>query len=479
MKSFHNKVNNLTKGLTPENYTRSYANVYEHRGDFSHILSQLTYQHSDTVQQYYKRPVVEIEATYLIQLPIPDVADSLKIFGDVHPNRCIPLILTVNKRWRDLWCSVPKGVKAMYTRWGKYEGYFEEGFHLLLPGTRISWIVTEGYVPFDITIKLCPTLDNVMVKIDIMIVFRIVDCAKFVFNLGPYKLNDIFCAFLEESIRSLARSVTYDEVYELRGKNLESMKRSLNEKLMDDYGVEIEDVNITNVMLPLLLQDVMQRDTGYESKENCQKQAQSYGLLVANNTAEGEYVTLSRKNESLAMEEEAKRTRLFIAKECDEIIALNNKRLAEIQVEGAGECERIKFESESKEAEFLGEKEKLLATMRAEGSKTAAIIKAEADAYAMVRKSKAMSDVANLKAQAITIVADAEAKHFKSLEQKRKFELLKKRTQILEALANNKNVVVTSNTKDDRFQIWSGLDGNNATFRPILPASQPSKARAT
>ena len=115
--------------------------------------------------------------------------------------------------------------------------------------------------------------------------------------------------------------------------------------------------------------------------------------------------------------------------------------------------------------------------MRADARKNAAIIRANAEAYANITKSKAMADVASLKAEATTKVAEAEAKQSKALEQKRKFELLKKRTEILDTLANNKKVLITSNTKDDRFQIWSGLEGSASQYRIMGAGPGPNKGR--
>lgn len=49
---------------------------------------------------------------------------------------------------------------------------------------------------------------------------RVEDPIKFVTTVGPYKLNEMLLYYIEEAIRSVARSVTYYEAYEIRGRQM-------------------------------------------------------------------------------------------------------------------------------------------------------------------------------------------------------------------------------------------------------------------
>jgi regulator of protease activity HflC (stomatin/prohibitin superfamily) len=92
-------------------------------------------------------------------------------------------------------------------------------------------------------VKKVPTADNVFVSIDVEVVFKILrdeaNIRAFAYNLGPPRLEKLLQAFLEESIRTMARMKTYSKVFDLMDsaadEQLENTKRRMNENL-STYG---------------------------------------------------------------------------------------------------------------------------------------------------------------------------------------------------------------------------------------------------
>lgn len=75
---------------------------------------------------------------------------------------------------------------------------------------------------FELTVKSCPTFDNIFIEIEVGAVFRCRDDDKsieeFVYNISINQLNKQIKAAITERIRVLARGKTYLEVNQIKGK---------------------------------------------------------------------------------------------------------------------------------------------------------------------------------------------------------------------------------------------------------------------
>lgn len=85
----------------------------------------------------------------------------------------VPVMLTPY-RWV-LCChfTIPEGFHAVVHRCGAYAGSWQPGCHCASPWTKIQYMVPKHYATFDTPVKEVATKDNVMVKIDVSVVFRI------------------------------------------------------------------------------------------------------------------------------------------------------------------------------------------------------------------------------------------------------------------------------------------------------------------
>merc|ERR1711920_1026111 len=119
-------------------------------------------------------------------------------------------------------------------------GYEEDGGHFMwcCTETGVQKLVNKQVVLFQAPVKQCKTADHVSVVIDSLIVFKITDGRKFLYGIGPEKLDLFLRSSLEESMRSLASAVTIDKLYGIQGEDTDYLREYLNKQL-NPVGVDI------------------------------------------------------------------------------------------------------------------------------------------------------------------------------------------------------------------------------------------------
>ena len=144
--------------------------------------------------------------------------------------RSLPLVLVPHRTSCSWYMVIPDGVHVIMHRFGKDMGPQIPGFRILPPWYKVAFLVSKQSCAYNAPVMNCPTRDNVMVQVDLTLVFRITDANDFVYKLGALKFNSLLRSAAEESIRGLVRGVTHDKVYELRGSRASEFIGNLNEK---------------------------------------------------------------------------------------------------------------------------------------------------------------------------------------------------------------------------------------------------------
>lgn len=400
-------------------------------------------------------------ATRLQQVTIDDPEEASQVFGTHHPNGLTPIVITPKRSAKTnivtlglglimafvglfmnqipwvktyiadpiIWSGfgavtywpimviflviglyplfvlrIPSGVHALMTKHGKYIGIVRAGRHILPPWYRVAYMVTQQSTGYNAPVKDCPTSDNVMVKVDLVLVFHVSDPEKFVYMLGAEKFGALLASAAEEAIRGLVRAVSHHQAYELRGKGANEMIASLNAQFQT-YGVAFTTATVTNVVLPNELASALENQTVIEAKKKEQEKTQEYKLRVLQDQEALNRAELNKQNERMAADEEAKREREKIMKETVEIEALKEKRVAEI----------------------LAQQEASVAELKAEG------------------KLKA----ARLEAEMLTVTATAESEAAEKLTAQRAYELESERLRVLGGIASNRNIVISGDNGDN------------------------------
>lgn len=118
--------------------------------------------------------------------------------------------------------------------------------------------------------EACPTKDNVRVTVDINIFFHIGnddtredDCHKFLYYLGANKLEELLIQECEENIRNFVRTVKVANIRDLKSDVAHELLSDLNRKFMN-YGVYVDQVSVSNVIIPRDLRIALQQATTYD-----------------------------------------------------------------------------------------------------------------------------------------------------------------------------------------------------------------------
>lgn len=238
--------------------------------------------------------------------------------------------------WQSARVEIEEGTTGIYSRYGKIEGTLSPGLKFLWwPWEKVEYIVnTSTEIPYTAPILASPTRENVPLKsIEFFLKFRIVDPVKFVRTIGATNFDVVLSSAVQDAIRRRSRQIETAKAYDLRGSDVEDMKRDLNQQ-MERYGVQILGANIPDVQLPDQYREHL------ATRERVAKELAAY-------EKEWELIR-KRRNDTILMEiERAKKERdekLIAVKE-----ALNKARqeVAQMLQERETEAERVRLEIEA------------------------------------------------------------------------------------------------------------------------------------
>lgn len=140
----------------------------------------------------------------LITKATPEV---VSIFSSPLSNGLSPLVLIPERRGSFFgFLSVPSGAYCIAQSGGRNLGVANQGLHFHMnPYWRIAFVVCQQTIQYDSPVTRCATKDDVMVDLDLTLVFRVVNPDTFVYQLGASKFDILLRGSVEEAIRHLAR----------------------------------------------------------------------------------------------------------------------------------------------------------------------------------------------------------------------------------------------------------------------------------
>lgn len=327
------------------------------------------------------------------------------------------------------------------------------------PWKRVEWVITKHYLPIDIPVKACPTADNVMIQVDALALIRVEEPYVFVTTIGPQKLMQVLRAFIEESVRAVARTVGYFEAYDIRGQDLHGMVRALNDKI-SVYGVSCSDVTIQDVFLPVELVNTLNKESSYYSLLKAQKRETDFKSLQLKNEEFRKTVQLQRSNERLALQVQTEKIISIIKKDSEEIIGITSMRLKEIESEEKAQVLNVKVKNELECAKILGKKDKDFLITVASGKKKADLTIATINAYEKVVKSDTQLNVSEIRAKSVEVKGQAEEKVQEKLKAKRKDIVNRKQISIIGTLSSNQDVTISGSSNYSEISQLVGTNDN-------------------
>jgi len=375
------------------------------------------------------------------------------------------------------------------------------------PWFKVSYLVSKQSVCFNMPVKEVMTQDNMPVSIDLAIVFRIMGDEKlgedpnlvrnFVYKVTPSGLEQQLTDACEEATRSVARGLMHTEVYGLRndasgkagkvikgaeetvdeiaaaegeaanyavsgpsssvaataamakGRDVASdMQRALNEQF-EPQGVMITDVIITGVKLKAQVVSQMSEKTMVIAQLASQKMTQEFEMLTTKQDEEIATLLQRKKEEREKEVQTGDRNVTEIQVQLDKMRAETRVRLDKIHQETAVHCQEIVADGQLEVTKLQQQKAAVMSDKIAQATKDASEVKAATDVFEQTRMSEARLTATRNRAQMVELMANAEGVAAPYVEARKQFETRQKQLQVWNALANNKDLVISGETDSD------------------------------
>jgi len=170
------------------------------------------------------------------------------------------------------------------------------------PGWRIVWPIFQGMQKVDMRVKAVDvpeqeaiTKDNISVKINAVIYYKVSDAAKAVIEVENFRYA--VSQLAQTTMRNAAGEVTLDEL--LSGREEISRKiQTVVDKASDPWGIKVENVELKDVTLP----EDMKRTIAKQAEAEREKRAviiKAEGEVIAAENMAKAATTLSGANGAL------------------------------------------------------------------------------------------------------------------------------------------------------------------------------------
>lgn len=130
---------------------------------------------------------------------------------------------------------------------GRYTGMRQPGLRVVIPALQQMTKVDVRSTPVDVPSQEVITKDNVTIKVDAVVYFRVVDASRAVLETNNY----IYATsqFAQAALRDVIGNVELDGVLSQREEISQNIKRIVDSET-DKWGIDVENVKIQNIELP-------------------------------------------------------------------------------------------------------------------------------------------------------------------------------------------------------------------------------------
>ncbi len=139
-------------------------------------------------------------------------------------------------------------------RLGRFVGLRGPGLVLIIPFIETVRKVDLRVVTMDVPQQECITVDNVTVRVDAVVYFRVVNAADAILKVLDYIKATSLLA--QTTLRNVVGQSTLDELLGLRERLNEKIKTTVDEGT-DPWGVKVSMVEVKDVQLPQTMQRAM------------------------------------------------------------------------------------------------------------------------------------------------------------------------------------------------------------------------------
>jgi regulator of protease activity HflC (stomatin/prohibitin superfamily) len=139
-------------------------------------------------------------------------------------------------------------------RLGRFVGLRGPGLVFIIPFIERMRKIDLRVVTMDVPSQECITVDNVTVKVDAVVYFRVVDAANAILKVYDYVKATYLLA--QTTLRNVVGQSSLDELLSQRDRLNEKIQLSVDEGT-DPWGIKVSMVEVKNVELPEPMQRAM------------------------------------------------------------------------------------------------------------------------------------------------------------------------------------------------------------------------------
>ncbi|HON05162.1 MAG TPA: slipin family protein [Candidatus Ratteibacteria bacterium] len=156
---------------------------------------------------------------------------------------------------------VPEYERGVVFRLGRLVGPRGPGLFFLIPGIERMIKVSLRTVTFDVTPQEVMTRDNVPIKVNAVVWFRVMDPSKAIVEVENYRLSTMQIA--QTTLRGVLGQMELDEILAERDKINHKLQQIIDEQT-DPWGIKVSIVEIKEVELPDTMKRAMARQAEVE-----------------------------------------------------------------------------------------------------------------------------------------------------------------------------------------------------------------------
>lgn len=246
---------------------------------------------------------------------------------------------------------VPQANAYIVERLGRYHKTLQAGFHLIIPLIdRVSKKVPMMEQVVDFAPQPVITKDNVTMRIDTVLYYRVVDAKLF-----AYGVNNPLVALenlTSTTLRNIIGELELDETLTSREVINTSMRSSM-EKATEAWGIQTTRVELKNITPPAAIQDAMEKQMKAERERR-------EAILIAEGEKQAEILVAEGKKQSAILnaqgEKEAEILRAEAAKQAAILRAEAAREAAIREAEGHGKAIVLIQEANAEGIEALNKK---------------------------------------------------------------------------------------------------------------------------
>ena len=170
---------------------------------------------------------------------------------------------------------------------GRFSGIKSPGMRVVIPILQQMTKVDVRSTPVDVPSQEVITKDNVTIKVDAVVYFRVISAERAVLQTNNYVYAT--SQFAQAALRDVVGNVELDEVLSKRDQISQEIKQIVDSET-DKWGIDVENVKIQNIELP---QD-MKRAMAKQAEAERERRA----VII---TAEGEKASAQQVAEAAEM----------------------------------------------------------------------------------------------------------------------------------------------------------------------------------